>query len=188
MPEWTTQPPDEAQNYGYRLIRCPAFKPMRAIILSPSLMGTRTHYTKGRTLPCEPINCEACSAGHPWRWHAYLAVLAGDQKEKCILELTAQAAEQLQEIVKGYGTLRGIEILAERPSRRPNGRVRIVGHMNGSPPNSLPFAPDVKLLMLHIWGLDDRLLDPDPAKKPFDAKHLAAKIGDILPISDSAAT
>lgn len=188
MPEWTSTPPTDAANYGYRLLRCPAFKPLRAIILSPEMIGTRTHYTKGRTTPCEGLSCEACSAGHPWRWHAYLAILAGDQKEKAVLELTAQAAEQLQEIVKGYGTLRGIEMLAERPSKKPNGRVRIIARMNGTPPNTLPIPPDVQLLMLHIWGLDDRLLDPDQAKKPFDAKHLAAKIGASLPISESAST
>lgn len=186
MPEWTHDPPTDAHNYGYRLIRTPPYKVLRCLILSDQIIGTRTHYTKGRTLPCDGPNCAHCQDGHPWRWHAYLAVLAGDQKEKCILELTAQAAEQLQPLIKGYGRLRGMEMITERPSKRPNGRVRIAARMNGTPPNTLPEEPDVTLIMLHIWGLDDRTLDPDDAKKPFEPKHISQVLDPCAPISESA--
>jgi hypothetical protein len=150
------------------------------------MIGCKTHFTKGRTSPCEGLKCEACNEGRPWRWHAYLAILAGEGKEKCILELTAQAAEQLETHIKGYGSLRGAEMLAERPSKRPNGRVRIAVRLNGTPPASLPDAPKIETIMLHIWGLDDRQIVESKAKKPFNTKQLTAAIGNSLPISPSA--
>lgn len=186
MADWTSTPPADSANYGYRLLRCPPFRVLRAIILSSEMIGTKTHFTKGRTLPCEGSNCEACNEGLPWRWHAYLAILAGEGKEKAILELTAQAAEQLQAHMKGYGSLRGAEMLAERPSKKPNGRVRLIVRMNGTPPATLPDPPNIELIMLHIWGRDDRNLVPRPSRKPFDAKQLTAEIGNSPPISDSA--
>jgi hypothetical protein len=186
MPNWEEAPPAAEANYGFRLIRCPAYKPMRAIILSEKMIGTRTHYTKGRTRPCEGEGCEICKEGLPWRWHAYLACLAGEQREKCILELTAQAADQLKPILASNGSLRCIEILADRPSKKPNGRVRIQARLNGIGGASIPAAPDVPILMAHIWGLDDRRLEPDPARKPFDATQIGKIPEEAKPISHSA--
>jgi hypothetical protein len=186
MPDWTETAPPDAANYGYRLIRCPAARPLRAIVLSDRVIGTRTHYAKGRTLPCEGKDCEACNNALPWRWHAYLAILAGDNAEKCVLELTAAAAEQLAKPLKDYGTLRGLELLLERPARKPNGRIRILWKRNGTPTTTLPLPPSIEQIMLHIWGLDQDHLVPSDRKKPFDAKQLTAEIGRGKPISDSA--
>jgi hypothetical protein len=183
---WSNQPPAESSNHGYRLVRCPPYKPLRAIILSQELIGTKTHFSKGRTLPCEGPGCEACKEGLPWRWHAYLAILIGGEKEKAVLELTAQAAEQLKTHIEGYGSLRGAEMLAERPSKKPNGRVRIAVRLNGTPPASLPEAPNIQSIMMHIWGLDDRQLEDKPTQKPFKVKRLTQLIGNSLPMNDSA--
>jgi hypothetical protein len=183
---WNNDPPHEASNYGYRLIRTPPYKPIRGIVLSENLLGTRTHFTRSRTIPCQGEGCEHCAEGLPWRWHGYLAMILDPGKEKVIIELTAQAAEQLKPTISGFGSLRCVEILCERPSKRPNGRVRILARRNGIAPNSLPEAPEIQKIMLHIWGLDDQpLRDSGRAKGVPRLSPAPAESGE-LPISDSA--
>ena len=164
MPEWSQNAPTVPTAFTFRLIRVPANKPIRCVILSPHPIGCRTHFFKGHTMPCEEEKCEACQQGIYWRWHAYLPCLCLPAGEKIVLELTAQAFEQLSPALSEYRTLRGIEILAERPSRRPNGRIRIAYAPGLRPESSMPEAPDVALTMQHIWGLDDKVLAKIPAK------------------------
>lgn len=184
--EWSATPPTDESNYGYRLIRCPAFKALRAIILNSTLLGTRTHYHKARTLPCDGLNCTRCQEGLPWRWHAYLAVLAGENRERCILELTAQSAEQLKPTLAEFGTLRGTEIMIQRPSQKPNGRVRLLARRNGVPHEAWPDEPDVGKIMLHIWGLDDKPMKSNGQEKHWPAEKPGQPEPETRPITDSA--
>jgi hypothetical protein len=164
MPEWTSSPPPTPTDFTFRLIRVPAFKAVRCVILAAKLTGCRTHYYKGRTIPCEESLCEACLDGHYWRWHAYIPCQVQPTTEKVILELTAQATEQLQPALREFGTLRGLELLAERPSKRPNGRIRITVAPGRRPDNTLPAPPDVTKTMRHIWGLDDQQMQHHAGK------------------------
>jgi hypothetical protein len=164
MPDWSHTPPPVPSDFQYRLIRIPAATKLRAIILATRLTGCRTHFFKGHTTPCEEGKCEACDAGLYWRWHAYIPCICAPGGEKIILELTAQAAEQLSPALAEYRTLRGIEFIAERPARRPNGRIRITCAPGLRPENSLPACPDVATTMLHIWGLDDATVAKSPGK------------------------
>lgn len=164
MTEWSDQSPPQQPAAQYRLIRTPPFKPIRLLILSGKPLGCKTHYFRGRTAPCEGDACEACQQGLPWRWHAYLAVLALPNREKCILEMTAQATEQLQPAIHELGTLRGSIIITERPAKRPNGRVRVTMTRDRQPEASMPQPPNIIACMQHIWGLDDRPLTTRPGK------------------------
>jgi hypothetical protein len=159
MIEFSNDLPNCATNFGYRLIRTPPYKPIRLIILSPKVLATRTHFTKSRTTPCTVPSCAACDEGLAFRWHAYLAALMLPAREKVILELTAQAAEQLRPAISGYGTLRGIELILDRPSNRPNGRVRLTAKIGMAPPDGLPPEPNTQAILLHIWGQDDAPVD-----------------------------
>jgi len=170
MPQWSTTPPLQSAEFSYRLIRAPACRPIALTLISSKPQGTYTHYTKGRTLPCDGDGCSACKEGHPYRWHAYLAARVDGTREKVILELTAQAAEQLLPALNEFKTLRAVAILLERPARRPNGRIRITIAPGRRPENDLPPEPDIQRMMLHIWGLDDTSLTSRPGKHHF--QHL----------------
>jgi hypothetical protein len=164
MPNWSASPPTTPHDQQYRLIRTPAARSLHCVMLADAPVGCPTHYFKGRTMPCETDKCEPCSIGMPWRWHAYMPIQVWGTNERCILELTAQACEQLAEAVAQYETLRGVEIVLDRPSRRPNGRVRIVVAPGRRPDSTLPPAPNTIACMSHIWGTDDRPLDTQPGK------------------------
>lgn len=171
MPEWANTPPPCPHDQQYRLIRAPAFKPLRCLILADKPLGCPTHYYHGRTMPCENPLCEPCSLGIPWRWHSYLPVQVAGTNERCILELTAQATEQLGPALAEYQTLRGIVIIIQRPTKRPNGRVQISVEPGRKPETTVPPAPNIKACMAHIWGLDDRPLTTSPGKLNTDRLH-----------------
>ena len=158
MLSWSTTPPKTTSDFGYRLVRTPAYKALHGIILADDLLGTFTHYAKGRTMPCPQKECEHCNEGKPYRWHAYVPVLCLPGKEKVLLEITALAAEQLKEYRSRFCSLRGLEILVLRPSKRPNGRITIQAKASGIPESELPKPPIVERILLHIWGLDDAAL------------------------------
>ena len=186
MLDWSNSPPPEASDYGYRLVRTPAYRTLRGICLAHDIVGTRTHFYKSRTKPCLGLDCPECQEGLPWRWHGYLPLLILPSKERVILEITAQAAEQLTALASGYRTLRGLEVTAARPSQKPNGRVVLQARPNGTPPDHLPLEPDVKTILLHIWGLDDQPLRDNGQAKGYTHVIPAPKQPDTLPIHPSA--
>jgi hypothetical protein len=188
MLEWTDQPPATENQFNYRLIRVPAAKPLRCIILSDKMSGTYTHYAKGRTTPCDRESCLACKDGLPYRWHSYLAIHNADTGENALLELTATAAAQLQPAIAEFKTLRAVKIILERPSRRPNGRIKIAIVPGRAPEAGLPEAPNVPAIMQHIWGLDDRQLQPATPRRFSDHFLPTPKSNGETEVSPSART
>jgi hypothetical protein len=173
MPTWNDKPPKEPIERQYRLIRVPASKPLALVILAEKLTGCPTHYWHGRTAPCERPECEACEQGNSPRWHAYVPCIIAQTGERCILELTGQAAQQLSPTIDEYQTLRGIKIVVERKSKRPNGRIAITTIPGRVAESSIPAEPDVITTMTHIWGLDEGeglkiAKDLEKATKPFE--------------------
>jgi hypothetical protein len=164
MIQWSDRPRNPSPTYGYRLMRVPPNRQMLATIVTGKPIGTNTHYYKGRTTPCAGPTCEACALGLQYRWHAYLAILIAETRETAILELTAQAAEQLDAAAAENGTLRAVEALFDRPSHRPNGRVRIVYRPGRVSEDRLPKEPDLARIMTHIWGMDDQPLTKTTGK------------------------
>lgn len=186
MPIWSTTPPANGHNHGYRLIRSPAARPLHVLIISPELIGTFTHYVKGRTTPCAGDDCPTCGEGLPYRWHGYIACVVAGHAEKVVLELTAMAAEQLLPHRKEFGTLRGCAAMIERPSRRPNGRIRITCQPGKKADAALPQPPDLKAVLLHIWGRDDAPLEDNGHRKGHPFVTPADPEPDSPPISPSA--
>jgi hypothetical protein len=72
-----------------------------------------------------------------------------------ILELTGHAAQQLSHTIEEYQTLRGVKLVVERKSKRPNGRIAITTVPGRIAETTLPPEPDVIATMTHIWGIDE---------------------------------
>lgn len=162
MPHWSNSPPDPDRGAALPLRRTPAQGSLLGVITSDDLIGTITHFWKGRTIPCEHPTCEPCSEGMPWRWHAYFGLWLPVADTHCLVEVTAQIAEKLTRIRQMVGTLRGQGIKLDRPSKRPNGRVVLYRWPN--PPNDkpLPPPPNVIAALSTIWNLaETQLTVPD---------------------------
>lgn len=152
-PRWTPEPPADQLEYALPLIRTPSQSPLIGVILSPAMVGCPTHYFGGRTIPCTGDACPACLERQAWRWHGYLHILRAKTHEQALLELTAQAAETITDWFKRHGKIRGVQFRAERPSRRPNGRVVLLLKTFDDPNYVPPPAKDVRKCMAIIWQL-----------------------------------
>lgn len=159
MPTWTTSVPSDPRGPAFPILRTPAFKPLTAVITSEDLVGTYTHFWKGRTMPCEHELCEACKAGIPYRWHAYVSAWTQATGLHFIFESTAQAAETLTDYRDAFGTLRGCVFFAQRMNQKANGRVLIKTKPLDLKTNSIPDPPDLIRCLSIIWNLPPDDLD-----------------------------
>ena len=154
MLNFQTNPPDDPRGNSLHLVRCPTGKLFAGVILSDDMLGTPTHYYKGRTIPCDDEHCPACKDGFPWRWHAYLAVYQRTLHRTVLLEITAKAAEPLKLYRKAYGTLRGCGLTAKRINSAANSRVIITTCRADMQDLKLPDEPNVLEALSIIWNIE----------------------------------
>lgn len=160
MPVWSNEIPTDPRGPALPIQRTPAFKPLVAIITTPDLVGTYTHYFKGRTAPCEKPECEACRNGLPFRWHAYVAAEETSTALHFIFETTAMGAEPFIDYRQQTGTLRGCLFEATRWQKRPNGRILIRTKPADLTERRLPAAPDLLKCLAILWDLPEQSVTP----------------------------
>jgi len=153
MPTWTKSPPEDQRGPAMPLVRTPAARPLNAVVTSPTLIGTDTHFWGGHTVPCERPDCDACKNGITYNWHGYLSAYNPNDQLHFIFEMTAQAAQVFVEYQKENKTLRCCQFEAYRWRRAKNGRVIIRCEHSAIPEHALPRAPDLTKVMAVIWRL-----------------------------------
>jgi hypothetical protein len=151
--EFTNTPPAACVGHSLTLVRTPIHGALKLCSTSHDLIGTATHWWKGRTMPCQKAACPACDAGVPWRWHGWLAALLAGSKEHVIFEMTAQAAEPLVAYKEANATLRGCILTAQRARQKTNGRVLITCCPGDLARLHLPAAPDLIAALCQIWNI-----------------------------------
>jgi len=153
MPTLFNSIPDAATTPALSIVRTPTLKAIVAVVTTPDMLGTYTHWWKGRTIPCERPQCEACDAGTPRRWHSWLGAITVSTSEPFLFELTAGAAPPLTQYKEAYGTLRGCLFQASRASARPNARVVIRTKPADLSKIKLPDPPDLVKCLAILWNL-----------------------------------
>jgi len=118
------------------------------------MVGTATHYYKGRTIPCDNDVCPACDDGLPWRWHGYVGLFGLSSHRQVLFEFTAKAAEPFKPYVLAYGTLRGCQIKAARANTAPNSRVIITCHPADLEKIHIPEPPNLLEALSIIWNIE----------------------------------
>jgi hypothetical protein len=189
MPTYTNTPPANTHGHGIQIERVPAGRPYKALSISPDVIGTRTHFWGGRTMPCESPDCKACAAAVPWRWHSYHAVIHDRSAELFLLELTAQATERLIAYRSAHGTLRGCMIRAHRANYARNSRIHIDCQPTDLTNIIMPPAPDLIHALAVMWHLPLPALQPTGRGGLGDAIETASDLahaGDLLPIGPYA--
>lgn len=175
MPTWSKDVPADPRGPAFPILRTPAFKPLAGVITSPDLVGTFTHYWKGRTMPCEQEACEACKAGIPFRWHAYVSAWTRSTGLHFIFECTAQAAETFTDYRDAFGTLRGCMFIATRMNQKANGRVLIQTKPLDLKTDVIPTPPDVVKCLSIIWNLPPDDLDGGGFNPDKNSPHVKPK-------------
>jgi len=153
MPTWSHEPPLNPRGPSFEIVRTPPGQLLRAIVTSEDLIGCYTHFWKRRTMPCERIECEACHAGIPFRWHAYMSVYLSKTYAHVIFECTAQASSSFVEYREAHGTLRGCLFTATRRNYAPNARVIIQCRPANLTEIAIPKAPDLVACLAILWDL-----------------------------------
>ena len=172
MPTWTNELPPEPSAPALPIRRTPARKPLVAVVTSEDLVGTYTHFYHGRTMPCEAPDCEPCSKGQPYRWHAYFAAWEPDTALHFLFECTAQAAENFVQYRKAYGRLRRCKFQATRWRSAPNGRVLIRTKPDELQDRILPQAPDLVACLSVLWNLPSSELAADFQEPEKETAHV----------------
>lgn len=168
MPNYTRNIPDAPSGPSLPIRRTPAYSPLVAIITTDDLIGTYTHYYKGRTVPCESPDCEPCQNGMPYRWHAYVAAWETKTGLHFIFEVTAAGAEPFIDYRDHHGTLRGCLFSARRLKQQPNGRVLIQTKPADLREIRLPKSPDMSKCLSILWSLSETRTQPvqhEPEKR-----------------------
>jgi hypothetical protein len=153
MPQWTNRPPADASSNSYRIRRTPSGSPITAIVTCDDVVGCNTHFFKGRTVPCEQPDCEACNEGLAWRFHAYVSALDTASNECFLFECTAQVAETFFSYRQQYATLRGCLFRARRATRHPNGRVLLEVKPVDLTQRKIPDEPNIKKMLCQLWNV-----------------------------------
>jgi len=148
-----TPPPDPRGN-SLNLMRCPTMRPVQGIILSDGLIGTNTHYYKGRTIPCDSEGCPACGEGWPWRWHCWVPLFSPTTQVTVLFEMTARCAEILAAHKQTYTTLRGTLLKAQRLNSSPNSKVMLHLQPADLRDIKLPPCPDILGALSIIWNIE----------------------------------
>lgn len=146
--------PADPRGNSLPLMRCPVNKTITGIITCEDLVGTRTHYYRGRTIPCDDSACPACDEGLPWRWHAYVSVYSPTSHRTVLFEMTARCAETLVTYRRAYGTLRGCQLTAKRANLNPNSRVILQTTQADLQKVTLPSEPDLLAALSIIWNIE----------------------------------
>lgn len=153
MLNFSSDLPDDPRGPALTLIRCPVMRPLVAIVTCGDLLGCRTHFYGGRTVPCDDESCEPCLNGVPWRWHTYVSIWLRNAKRHMLLENTARASEPLILYRKAHGSLRGCQIAAQRVNSRVNARVNIETKPADLEEIALPDGPDLQKILSIIWNI-----------------------------------
>lgn len=161
MPDWSNEVPDDPRGLALPIRRTPPHGALLAVVTSIDLIGTRTHFWQRRTMPHEKINCEACKAGIPTRWHSYLSAWDHHTKMHFLFELTAQAAQHFVTFRKAHGTLRGCLFKASRWRQIPNGRVLIECKPYDIVSHPIPKGPDLIAVLSILWNLPPDQMNTD---------------------------
>lgn len=174
MPTFSRHVPDDPRGPAFPIMRTPANKPLVAIITSDDLVGCYTHFYKGRTVPCDAPDCEACRENLPYRWHAYQSAYITTNGIHFLFECTAQAAEHFTDYRDMHNSLRGCLFEAKRMHGKHNGRVLVRCKPADLVAVRLPKAPDLIKCLAILWDfpIDDVTAGRvEPEKKTKTVRH-----------------
>lgn len=170
MPTYSNTPPKDSHGVALPILRTPAAGKIRAIVTSEDMIGTNTHFWGGHTVPCGGRDCEACQAGIPYRWHAYLTAYLPPKALHFLYECTAPAAEVFVAYRNDRQHLRGCVFEAYRWRSARNGRVMLRCEPHPNDTIHLPPPPIIENVLAILWQL------PKTNVKPTEDRYLGREI------------
>lgn len=183
---WSNGPGKALPGGEYHLVRLKAGGRMEMVCLSDNLVGRHMHFAGNRSRPCTGAGCTMCMANQRPRWTGWLGGIDLKDDQKIIAEITERAARQVRIARSTYRTLRGCRVVLVRKGTRSNGPLDCLFRSPATGTGELPTMPDVRPILLRIWGV----WSADQVMRPMHTEIPAAKTGtddrDTLPIGFDA--
>lgn len=182
MTEWTNAPPTNDDRRSYKLLRCPAGGSIRGIIVNAEPVGAQLHYWKGRTVPCNKLDCDACKASHVPRWKGYLLIQSRASTRLAIVEYTERIHGDIAREHATNNGLRGSEIKIYRLGSKPNSPLYCEFDGKCSNLDLLPPEEDIQTMLERMWEVRQQPLwhqstqskQPEPSVNGHRLHHLDA--------------
>jgi len=187
MYNFSRTPPPDPRGNSLQIRRTPAGQFFKGIITTDDVIGTATHFYKGRTTPCANEDCDACSNGVPWRWHFYAGLYCPNTKSHCLFEMTAKAVEPLKTYRMAHGTLRGCQMTARRVNSSPNARVMITTGVADLEKTPIPKSPHLLEALSILWNIPLNEIHLDGLVKDAPALSIDSRKNQIQEIIDGPA-
>jgi hypothetical protein len=153
---FTSRPPERRHRETFPVLRSNKKQGLTHVVLclSDRLVCAGTHHA-GRTRICPGSDtCEHCANGYRPRWVGYFAGWHEAKRIKCLVEVTANAADRLAQEAEKRGSLRGYRIKLFRLNDRPNGELLVQGGHANLADDQVPQPFDVRQQLKLLWGID----------------------------------
>ncbi len=158
MVNWSHEPEAGPREGSYRIARTPTTQPFKAAILSEKHVGVHLHYWKGRSVPCNGGDCEACYNGQRPRWKGYVLVKSLITPKIVIFEFTERAHHAFADFLEKHGSLRGGVFQASRTNRRANGPLDVEFQEARFDEALLPKPGDLQAVLERMWEIRQQYL------------------------------
>lgn len=178
--EWSDCPRDDAGEHAWTVVGVPPRGRLSVVCISPQLTGAMVHFWNNRTIGCRGEECEPCMKNRAKFWEGYIAALRSGTLDRLIVRISEKIGGQIKSWQRDRTTLRGARMDFERPSRTPNGRIRLtIDETYADVPDRIT-EPEMRSLLCHIWRFNrmDRL--EEDAQKRFSIDEV------LLPTSPNS--
>jgi len=146
------------------------------VCISHELTGALVHFWNNRTIGCLGDQCEPCSKGRAKFWEGYIAALRDGTLDRLIVRITEKIGGQINQFLKDRKTIRGARMQFDRPSRSPNGRIRLIIDDGLADVPEKITEPPMRPLLMHIWRFTNlATVERDPQKR-FDVQEVLVPV------------
>ena len=177
-------PTDEDQPSPWKIIRTPMVTPIKVVCVSHDLVGYRVHYWNNRTTVCVKEGCPACLAGWRSRYAGYVLAVGANDNSQYVFEFTPPPALILGKAFDERGTLRGLNLVFSRRTKKANGAVTVTIRGTNDQAHRLPPDQDTWSILSRIWGLNKHTsptfaeFSPDSLAEAERVQNAMNQIGD----------
>lgn len=148
---WCDRPDPDHLHHNYQITRCSPNGSIKGIVLSDSLVGTKLHYYRGRSIPCTTTECAACESGQTPRWKGYFYLFDPKSRRIEIPEITERCFTPLDAYYTEHGTLRGGRVTIRRTKPKKNGPLELWFGEGNFQTADLPNPENLREVLLRMW-------------------------------------
>jgi hypothetical protein len=153
--QWEDCPRKDGGEHAWSLIQTPPKGTLEVVCISHKVVGAYVHFWNNRTLGCTGEGCEPCEKNRAKFWEGYVAALKARSFDRVIVRITEKIGGQIATWRADRHTLRGAMMTFDRPSRTPNGRIRLQIQSEAANLPDKIVAPDMHEVLCHIWRMHD---------------------------------